>query len=74
MIYTEDVDAAFAKATAAGAQPAMPVADMFWGDRSGSFEDPHGYIWTIATHKEDLTPEQMNERMKKQQGEPKPAA
>jgi uncharacterized glyoxalase superfamily protein PhnB len=72
MMYTTDVDAAFAKATAAGAQIAMPLADMFWGDRFGIVVDSVGFPWGLATHKEDLTPEQMNERMKQQQ--PKPAA
>ena len=39
------------------------LTDQFWGDRSGTFTDPHGYQWTIATHKEDLTPEEMKQRM-----------
>jgi len=72
MMYTEDVDAAFAKATAAGGKSAMPVTDMFWGDRFGMVVDAAGFPWGIATHKEDLTPEQITERMKQQQ--PKPAA
>lgn len=73
MMYTEDADAAFAKATAAGAKSMMPLADMFWGDRFGMVVDASGFPWGIATHKEDLTPEQMNERMKKE-APAKPAA
>ena len=63
----------FAKATAAGAKSMMPLADMFWGDRFGMVVDASGFPWGIATHKEDLTPEQMNERMK-QEAPAKPAA
>lgn len=72
--YVTDVDGVFAKAQAAGAKPAMPVADQFWGDRFGLVVDPSGLSWGIATHKEDLTPEQMAERMKKQMQQAKPAA
>jgi uncharacterized glyoxalase superfamily protein PhnB len=72
LIYTEDVDAAFKKATDNGAQTALPLADMFWGDRFGMVIDAAGFPWGMATHKEDLTPEQIAERMKQQQ--PKPAA
>ena len=61
-IYVEDVDAAFARAVAAGAQVRMPVADMFWGDRFGVVVDPSGHQWGLATHKEELTPQQMEER------------
>jgi uncharacterized glyoxalase superfamily protein PhnB len=65
-IYVEDCDALFNRAVAAGAQPASgpmgQVQDQFWGDRCGTFTDPHGYSWTIATHKEDLTPEEMKVR------------
>lgn len=62
MIYVEDVDAAFARAVGAGATVQMPVADMFWGDRYGRLVDPFGHLWSIGTHKEDLTPEQIGER------------
>jgi len=58
-MYVEDVDAAFAKATAGGAKPTMPVTEMFWGDRFGQVEDPYGYKWSIATRVRDLTPEQI---------------
>jgi len=58
-IYVPNVDAAFKQAVAAGGTVAMPVADMFWGDRAGSIKDPFGYSWMIATHTQDLTPEQI---------------
>ena len=58
-IYVPNVDAAFAQAVAAGGTVAMPVADMFWGDRAGSIKDPFGYSWMIATHTQDLTNEQI---------------
>jgi uncharacterized glyoxalase superfamily protein PhnB len=62
-LYVTDVDASFARAVEAGAKATMPVADMFWGDRYGKLVDPFGHDWSLATHKEDLTPEQMQERM-----------
>ena len=58
-----DADAAFARAVEAGATVSMPLADMFWGDRFGKLVDPFGHHWSIAEHLEDLTPEQMRERM-----------
>ena len=61
-MYVEDVDAAFGKAVAAGAQVRMPVADMFWGDRYGILTDPFGHSWSLATHKEDLSPEEIGKR------------
>jgi len=64
-VYVEDCDALFNRAVAAGAQvlPGMgQLQDQFWGDRSGTVVDPHGYNWTIATHKEDVTPEEMQQR------------
>jgi PhnB protein len=61
-LYVEDCDALYNRAIGAGAQPQMPLADQFWGDRCGSIADPHGYSWTIATHKEDLTREEMEQR------------
>ncbi|HTK31796.1 MAG TPA: VOC family protein [Candidatus Saccharimonadaceae bacterium] len=63
-IYTEDVDALFKRAIAAGATATMPVADQFWGDRYGQLTDPFGHRWGIGTHKEDLTEAQMMVRMK----------
>ena len=70
--YTPDVDAAFTKVTGAGAKTTMPVADMFWGDRYGAVTDPSGFMWGIATHKEDVTPQQMGERLKADMAKPKP--
>lgn len=67
-VYVEDVDAAFAKAVAAGATVVMPVADMFWGDRYGVLVDPFGHRWSMATHQHDFTPEQMIEGMQKMGG------
>jgi len=64
-IYVEDVDAAFAKALAEGATSKMPVQDMFWGDRFGALTDPFGHSWSIATHIEDLTPEQVKANFEK---------
>jgi PhnB protein len=63
-LYLEDVDATFKEALAAGAQATMPPTDMFWGDRYGRLVDPFGHEWSLATHKEDLTPEEMRERAK----------
>lgn len=65
--YVNDADATFAKLTGAGAKTLMPLADMFWGDRYGAAVDPAGFTWGVATHKEDLTPEQIAERMKAQE-------
>jgi uncharacterized glyoxalase superfamily protein PhnB len=64
-MYVEDVDAAVAQAVAAGATVTMPVADMFWGDRYGQVEDPFGHRWSVATHKRDVTPAEMQEAMSK---------
>jgi PhnB protein len=66
MMYTDDVDAVFNKALAAGATATRPPMDMFWGDRMGHLVDPFGHQWAIATHKEDLTPEEMGKRMAEQ--------
>jgi len=62
-LYVTDADAAFARAVEAGATVAMPLEDAFWGDRYGKLVDPFGHHWSIAEHREDLTPEQMQERM-----------
>ncbi len=62
-LYVTDADASFAQAVEAGATVQMPLADMFWGDRYGKLVDPFGHLWSIAEHLEDLTPEQMMERM-----------
>ncbi|MEN3315082.1 MAG: PhnB protein [Acidimicrobiaceae bacterium] len=62
-VYVEDVDAVFDKATAAGASVLRPVDDQFYGDRSGQFEDPFGHRWSVATHVEDVSPEEMRRRL-----------
>lgn len=61
-LYVEDADKAFHRATSAGATAAMPVADMFWGDRCGSFVDPFGHKWSVATRKEDLSQKEIQKR------------
>jgi PhnB protein len=65
-VYVDDCDTLFNRALKEGAQvvggPMGQMADQFWGDRCGTLTDPHGYNWTIATHKEDLTPEEMQQR------------
>ena len=63
MLYVNDVDSVFKKAVEAGASVQQPVKDQFYGDRSGSITDPFGHVWTIATHTEDVTPEEMKRRM-----------
>jgi uncharacterized glyoxalase superfamily protein PhnB len=57
-----DVDAVVKRAVDAGAKVTMPIADMFWGDRFGKIADPFGHHWGIATHKEDVTPQEMKKR------------
>ena len=61
-LYVEDVDGAVERALAAGAKLVRPVADQFYGDRTGGIEDPFGYRWFIATRKEDLTIEEIRRR------------
>jgi PhnB protein len=63
-MYVEDVDALVKQAVDAGATITMEVADQFWGDRYGTITDPFGHVWSIATHVEDVAPEQMAERAK----------
>lgn len=62
MIYVEDCDTMFHRALAQGATELQPLKDQFYGDRSGSIIDPFGHVWTIATHKEDLSPQEMERR------------
>jgi PhnB protein len=62
MLYVADVDAVAKQALAAGAKELRAVKDQFYGDRSGTFEDPFGHVWTIATHTEDLTPDEIQRR------------
>lgn len=64
MIYVEDVDTVFGRAIAAGGKEQRPVKDQFYGDRSGTLADPFGHVWHIATHREDVEPEEMERRMK----------
>ncbi|MBI4565605.1 MAG: VOC family protein [Planctomycetes bacterium] len=61
-LYVEDADAAFKRAVDAGAHVKMPVENAFWGDRYGKLVDPFGHEWSVATHKEDLTPEEISQR------------
>ncbi len=63
MIYVEDVDKVFNQAVSTGATATRPVADQFYGDRLGTLVDPFGHIWTISTHKEDVSMEEMQRRM-----------
>ena len=58
-VYVADADATFKQAVAAGGIVTMPMMDMFWGDRAGNIKDPFGYSWMIATHKRDLTPDEI---------------
>jgi PhnB protein len=62
-LYVEDVDAFFKRALAAGARELKPIANQFYGDRSGQLEDPYGHLWWVATHKEDVAPEEMQKRV-----------
>jgi PhnB protein len=62
LLYVKDVDQAFNQAVSAGAKVDMPLADMFWGDRYGQVTDPYGHSWSLATHKEDVPPEELQQR------------
>lgn len=62
LLYLEDVDSVVNRAVAAGATVLMPVADQFWGDRMGTVADPYGHKWSIATHVEDVSPEEITKR------------
>jgi PhnB protein len=61
-VYVEDVDTLFVQAVDAGAKAVRPLQDQFYGDRTGTVEDPFGHVWFLATHKEDLAPEEINRR------------
>jgi len=63
-LYVEDVDAFVKRALAAGARELKPIANQFYGDRSGQLEDPYGHLWWVATHKEDVAPEEMQKRVR----------
>jgi PhnB protein len=62
-LYVENVDVFFKRALAAGARERKPVMDQFYGDRSGELEDPFGHLWWVATHKEDVSPDEMQRRV-----------
>ena len=61
-IYVEDADTTYNRAVTAGASALMPVTDMFWGDRYGQVKDPFGHVWAIATHMEDVAPDELERR------------
>jgi len=61
LLYVDDVDATIPRAVAAGAKLIQPIKDQFYGDRSGTLHDPFGHVWTVATHKKDVSPEEMME-------------
>jgi len=65
LFYVPDVDATFARALAAGGTSQKPLQNQFYGDRSGTLADPFGHVWTVATHVEDVAPDEMDRRMKK---------
>jgi PhnB protein len=62
LLYLENVDAVFDRAVSAGGKALRPVTNQFYGDRSGTLEDPFGHVWTIATHVEDVPPEELKRR------------
>jgi PhnB protein len=68
MVYVEDVDSVFKRAISAGAKELRPLQNQFYGDRSGTISDPFGHKWTISTHVEDVSPEEMKKRMIAQAG------
>jgi len=63
MIYVDDVDTIYKQAIGAGGVEVKPVQDQFYGDRSGTLTDPFGHVWTVATHKEDVSPEEIDKRL-----------
>ncbi|MDQ6651838.1 MAG: VOC family protein [Acidobacteriota bacterium] len=63
MIYVEDVDTTFKQAITSGGVQLKPLQDQFYGDRSGTLTDPFGHVWTVATHKEDVSPEEIDKRV-----------
>jgi PhnB protein len=62
MIYVNDVDTVFKRAVEAGGKSLRPLTNQFYGDRSGTLEDPYGHVWTVATHVEDVPPEELKRR------------
>ena len=73
-IYRENVDAAWKRAVEAGGKPVMPLADQFWGDRAGCFEDPFGHRWWLAQHVQDLTPEEIKKAAESHFSQMQPAS
>ena len=73
-LYVDNCDALFDRATKAGATVQVPLQDQFWGDRAGAIADPAGYTWWIGTHKEDLTPHEMQRRAAEHFGQAQPAS
>jgi PhnB protein len=71
LVYVPDVDAAFEQAIKAGGKLKRPVADQFYGDRMGGLVDPFGHLWFLATHTEDVSPEEMKRRMAAQEAKAK---
>ena len=69
-LYVEDVDGTVARAVAAGAKVTRPVADQFYGDRLGVLADPFGHVWSVATHREDVSEDEMKRRAAAQQPHP----
>lgn len=63
MIYVDDVDTIYKRAIEAGGVEVKPLQDQFYGDRSGTLTDPFGHVWTVSTHKEDVTPEEIEKRL-----------
>lgn len=68
MVYVPDSDAAFDRAVKAGATSLRPVADQFYGDRTGTFRDPFGHMWSVGTHIKDMSPEEMQKAMESMGG------
>jgi len=68
MIYVEDVDKIFEQAVTAGAKVKEALQDKFYGDRLGTVTDPFGHVWHLATHKEDISPDEMERRAKSAHG------
>jgi PhnB protein len=73
MLYVDDVDTLWKQAIGAGGKQLRPVTDQFYGDRSGFLEDPFGHQWSISTHKEDVSPEEMRKRMEEMAKQQAPA-
>jgi PhnB protein len=65
-LYVKDIDSSYKQAIDAGAKSEMAPADMFWGDRFGKLTDPYGHSWAMATHKEDVAPQEMQKRMQQE--------